>query len=302
MGDITIGDVTLTRVQEMEMPTSVRWLLPDAPPDLLDRCRDWMAPFINERGHLLQSIQSFVIRTASETIVVDTCVGNDKDRQGGGIEGWHMLDGPFLEDFARAAVPPDQVDYVICTHLHGDHVGWNTRLVDGEWAPAFPNARYLFVEREWAHWSAEAESAERAGEAGGALSLLEDSVRPLFAAGVVDLVAPDHRVSEAVWLEPSHGHTPGHVCVRIASGGEQAVITGDVLHSPIQCAVPELRPALDRDEAPARAARLAFLDRYAGSGTLVLGTHFGAPSAGHISRDGAAYRFDVLDVPDGAAT
>ena len=145
MGDITIGDVTLTRIQEMEMPTSVRWLLPDAPPDLLDRCRDWMAPFINERGHLLQSIQSFVIRTASETIVVDTCVGNDKDRQGGGIEGWHMLDGPFLEDSERAAVPPDQVDYVICTHLHGDHVCWNTRLVDGESAPVFPNARYVSV-------------------------------------------------------------------------------------------------------------------------------------------------------------
>ena len=185
----------------------MRWLLPDAeqPYELLERCREWLEPhFINERGHLLQSVHSFVVEAAGQTIVVDTGVGNDKNREGG-LEPWHMRDGPFLDDLEAAGFPPQSVDLVVATHMHGEHVGWNTRLVDGEWVPTFPNARYLWVDHEWEHMT------ELSEQAGGDSELMKNSLRPVFDAGRVELVLPDHRVSDGVWFEPTHGHTPGHV-------------------------------------------------------------------------------------------
>ena len=285
---VRIGDVQVTRVEELVIPTSVRWLLPDAPADALDNARPWLEPhFINERGHLLQSVHTLVVRTPEHTMLIDTGVGNGKVREGG-VPAFHMLDTPFLDNLAAAGAAPDDVNYVLCTHMHTDHVGWNTRLADGRWVPTFPNARYLFVDREWSYWSAEAERSAPTR------TLVDDSLQPVVDAGLVDIVGPTHQVSEHVWLEPSHGHTPGHVCVSISSGGVEAVVSGDVMHSPIQCAYPHPRSALDRDEAPAREARRAFLARYADSGVMVFGTHFAAPSVGRIVRDGGAYRFEAI--------
>jgi glyoxylase-like metal-dependent hydrolase (beta-lactamase superfamily II) len=287
---IQIGEIEIRCVEELVIPTSVRWMLPGAPPDALERARSWLEPhFINERGHLLQSVHTFVVKTPEHTILVDTCAGNSKVRDTGGVSAFHMLDTPFLERLAEAGAAAEDVDFVVCTHFHSDHVGWNTRLAEGRWVPTFPNARYVFVEREWRHWEAEAARSE------GVRTLVEDSIRPVLDAGLADLVEPDHRVSSAVWLEPSHGHTPGHVCVRIASHGADAVVTGDVMHSPIQCAYPDVKPALDQEEAPAREARRAFLERYADSGVLVLGTHFSLPAAGRIVRDGDAFRYEVVE-------
>ena len=285
---VQIGDVRATLVEELVMPTSARWMLPDheAPFELLDACRPWLEPhFLNERGHILQSMHSWVIEADGMRIVVDTGIGNDKDREAGGYEGWHMRSGPYLEDLAEAGASADSVDVVLNTHLHGDHAGWNTKWVDGAWVPTFASARYQLVEREWRYWSELAEPPD----------IIEDSVRPVVEAGVVDLVTADHRVSDSVWLEPSHGHTPGHVCVRISSAGQDAIILGDVMHSPIQCAAPDQRPPLDAFVEEARAARLAFLERYAGTDTVVLGTHFHTPAAGLIRRDGLAYRYDVIE-------
>ena len=285
---INIGDARITLVEELVMPTSARWMLPDHPEPfaLLDQCRPWLEPhFLNERGHILQSMHTWLIEVDGMRIVVDTGIGNDKDREGGGFEGWHMRNGPYLEELAEAGAPADQVDVVLNTHLHGDHAGWNTKWVDGAWVPTFPNARYQLVEREWSYWSGLPEPPD----------IIEDSVRPVVEAGVVDLVSADHRVSDSVWLEPSHGHSPGHVCVRISSAGQDAVVLGDVMHSPIQCAAPEQRPPLDRDPGPAREARLAFLQRYADTNTVVLGTHFHTPATGLIRREGTAYRYDVVD-------
>ncbi len=284
---ISIGDARVTLVEELVMPTSARWMLPDHPEpwNLLDRCRPWLEDhFLNERGHILQSMHSWVIEADGMTIVVDTAIGNDKDRAGGGFDGWHMRQGPFLEELTGAGAAPGDVDIVLNTHLHTDHVGWNTRWVDGAWVPTFPAARYQLVEREWRYWS---ELPEPPG-------IIEDSVRPVVDASQVDLVAADHRVSDSLWLEPSHGHTPGHVCVRISSRGQDAVILGDVIHSPIQCAAPHERPPLDSDPQPAREARLAFLERYADTRTVVLGTHFHQPATGLIKRDGGAYRYEVV--------
>ncbi len=285
---VQIGDARVTLVEELVMPTSARWMLPDheAPFELLDACRAWLEPhFLNERGHILQSMHSWVIEVDGMRIVVDTGIGNDKDRESGGFEGWHMRSGPYLDDLAEAGAPADSVDVVLNTHLHGDHAGWNTKWVDGGWVPTFANARYQLVEQEWRYW----------GELPETPDIIEDSVRPVVEAGAVDLVAADHRVSDSVWLEPSHGHTPGHVCVRISSAGQDAVVLGDVMHAPIQCAAPEQRPPLDAFVEEARAARLAFLERYADTDVVVLGTHFHTPAAGLIRRDGGAYRYDVIE-------
>lgn len=285
---IEIGPSTLTIVEELVLPTSARWLLPDAEDarGILERSREWMAPFLNEQGHMLQSMQAFVVKTPERTVVVDTGVGNDRQRTGG-IEAFHMRNGPFLEDLS-AVVDPADVDLVLTTHMHTDHVGWNTHLVDGRWQPTFPNARYLWVDREWAHWSAEAEHAD------STRTLVGDSLQPVFDAGLVDLVPADYRIDDTLSLEPTHGHTPGHVSVRIRSGDGDAVITGDLMHSPLQCAAPDERPYFDRDKDAGRKARREFLERYADTPTLVIGTHFGGPTAGHVHKDGDAFRFEAI--------
>jgi glyoxylase-like metal-dependent hydrolase (beta-lactamase superfamily II) len=298
---IRLGDVEVTRAVELELPTSPRWLLPEAaePFALLDAARPWLEPFLNAEGRILQAIQAWVVRTPQHLLLIDTGAGNHKDRAAGNIPAFHMLDTPFLDRLAEAGARPEDVDYVLMTHMHVDHVGWNTRLEGGAWVPTFPNARYLFVRPEWEHWS---RAAGAAGEGDATRTLVEDSLRPVLDAGLADLVPADHRISPHVWLEPSHGHTPGHVCVRVSGGAgpeaPQAVFSGDLLHAPLQCAAPDERPALDRDAAAGRAARRAFLERYAGTRTLVLGAHFGGPGAGYVERDGATeparYRLDAL--------
>jgi glyoxylase-like metal-dependent hydrolase (beta-lactamase superfamily II) len=198
-----------------------------------------------------------------------------------------MRHGPFLDDIAAAGYPRDSIDTVLCTHLHVDHVGWNTMLVDGKWQPTFPNARYLIGRKEWEHWRSE-DAAQRRGD-----DIIGDSVRPIFDAGLADLVEMNHVVGDGVWLEPTPGHTPGHVSVRISSRGEDAIITGDCMHHPCQIARPHWSSAADSDVDAARTTRLAFLERYADGPVLVIGTHFATPTAGHITRDGDVYRLDV---------
>jgi len=164
-----------------------------------------------------------------------------------------------------------------------DHVGWNTMLKDGKWVPTFPNARYLIGRREWAHWKDEPDGPDRA--------VRNDSVRPIVYAGLADFVDTDHHVTPEVFLEPTPGHTPGHVSVRLRSRGEEAVITGDLMHHPVQCAHPEWASRADYDAEQARVTRQRFLETSARDGALVFGTHFAGPTAGRVVRDGAAFRF-----------
>jgi glyoxylase-like metal-dependent hydrolase (beta-lactamase superfamily II) len=231
----------------------------------------------------LQSIHAFVVRAPGLTVLIDTCVGNDKDR--GGRAPFHMMRTPFLEDLAAAGVAPEAVDLVLCTHLHVDHVGWNTRLAGGRWVPTFPRARYLFARREWEHWSGERDEDTR--------RILADSVAPVLEAGLAQLVEVDHRVSSELWLEPTPGHTPGHVSVRLRGGDGEAVITGDLMHCPIQVAEPDWSSHFDSDAAGARATRRAFCQRYADTHVTVLGTHFHHPTAGRIVGHDGGWRFQV---------
>jgi len=279
----TIGSVRITSVAEIELPIPGAAIVPDATPEALAAHAAWLAPhFVTDDGRLRLLIQALVVESRGRRIVVDTCVGNDKDRT---LPPLHQLNTSFLDDLARAGFPRESIDTVVCTHLHVDHVGWNTMKVDGRWVPTFPNARYLVVRREWEHWSKEDDRSQG--------DVLGDSVRPIVEAGLVDWVEPGHAVTGEVALEPTPGHTPGHSSVRIRSGGREAVITGDLMHHPVQCAHPEWGSSADVDPAEARRTRRTFLEAHAGSAVLVIGTHFAGPHAGRIARLGGAYRFEL---------
>ena len=275
-----LGDVRITKVVEgAEMVAPPQFAFPVNQDTV--QTLPWLVPdFATPEGLLKMSIHAFVIETQGKRIVVDTCVGNDKDRS---EAMWNHLNGPFLSDMAEAGFPVETIDYVLCTHLHVDHVGWNTRLVDGKWVPTFTKARYLFAEKEWAHWSQQ--EPEHWGDVMG------DSVRPVVDAGLADLVSETHKITDEVWLEPTPGHTPGHVSVRISSKGHDAIITGDMMHHPMQIGIPDLSSNFCTDAEAARVTRKAFIERYTDKPVLVLGTHFAGPTGGNITRDGASYRF-----------
>lgn len=279
-----VGDVTITKVVELEATGGSKFLLPQATPEAILPLT-WLQPhFADENGRLKMSIHAFVVQTPTRRIVVDTCLGNDKE--GRRIPHWNNLQGPFLRDLAEAGYPRESIDIVLCTHLHVDHVGWNTMKVDGRWVPTFPQARYLMGRKEFEHWTRDHTRADMQ-------RILGDSVLPVHEAGLVDLVETDHRIDDEISLLPTFGHTPGHVSVRIASRGEEALITGDFLHHPCQIAHPEWSSTADWDAEQAHATRLHMYQELAGKPILVLGTHFAGATAGHIARDADSYRLVV---------
>ena len=286
-----VGQATITSLVESETPTSPRFLYRDlGKADVLARAEaaPWLRPhFVSDEGYLKQKIQCLVVEVGDLRIAVDTCVGNDKTRSN---ELWRHLQGPFLDDLTAAGYPPESFTHVICTHLHVDHVGWNTKLVDGRWVPTFPNARYLFVDAEYRHWRDEESLFEGEDPFG-------DSVAPVVEAGLVDFVAPDHRLGDEVHFESTPGHTPGHISVVIESDGERAVITGDMLHHPMQLADPDLSSMFDTDPDESRSTRHDAFPRWADGRTLVIGTHFGTPTAGLLREDGDGYRLDSTGLP-----
>ena len=279
-----IGDVTISKLVELETTGGSRFILPDATPEAI-RPIGWLSPhFADETGRLKMSIHALIVETSTKRILVDTCLGNDKkDRR---VPTWNDRAGPFLADLAAAGFPADSIDTVLCTHLHVDHVGWNTRLVAGKWVPTFPKARYLFGRIEYEHWRTQTANAHM-------LPVFADSVRPVFEAGLADLVEIDHVLCEEVRLTPSLGHSPGHCSVRIASRGQHALITGDFAHHPCQMAHPEWASTADFDAAQAEATRRRILGELAGEPVLMIGTHFAGPTAGRVVRDGAVFRLEV---------
>jgi len=278
-----IGDVRITRVVEMEYPTPCNFLFPNAKPEMIVREAEWLNPWaITADGQTVVSFYSLVVESQGRKIMVDTCVGNDKDRTNTN-PAWTNRKGPFLADLERAGFTPDQFDYVLQTHLHVDHVGWNTILRNGRWVPTFDNARYLIGGIEWDFYSTYEDRALR--------DPVEDSVRPIVEQGRANLIESTHRITDEVWLEPSPGHTPGHHHVHIASRGQEAIITGDLMHHPIQTAWPQWDVGFDNDGAKAKKVRRAFCEEFADRDVLIFGTHFATPSCGKIVRRGDAFRF-----------
>ena len=280
-----IGQVTVTRIVETEMPVAYHEkhpFLPEARPEALAEI-PWLYPhYVTPEGALRLSIHALLVEAPGLRLVVDTCIGNDRPRR---FIGRQPLATDFLQQMEKAGWSRDSVDAVVCTHLHVDHVGWNTMLEGDQWVPTFPKARYLIGRKEYEHWMAEGDEEQHI--------ILGDSIAPIFEAGLAELVDMDHRLSPEIALVPTPGHTPGHVSVAITSQGERALITGDFMHHPSQIARPHWCPPFDSDTAQSTATRKAVLEDLADGPTLVIGTHFAAPTAGRIVRDGDAYRFDA---------
>jgi glyoxylase-like metal-dependent hydrolase (beta-lactamase superfamily II) len=276
-----VGKVRITKVVELETVGSTRFILPQASHEEIQKL-PWLTPhFATDEGRLKMTIHSLVVETPSRRIVVDTGLGNDKE--GRSVPTWNDRKGPFLETLGQAGFPPDSIDTVLCTHLHVDHVGWNTRLVDGRWVPTFVNARYVFGRAEYEYWRDHSDTPDRA-------AVFNDSVKPIVDAGKAELVASDARLTEEITLIPTPGHSPGHMSLHIISDGEQALLTGDVAHHPCQMAHLDWSSTADSDPVQSAATRRQLFSRFADRPILVIGGHF---DAGHIRRAGDAFKFVV---------
>ncbi|WP_192339838.1 MBL fold metallo-hydrolase [Streptomyces sp. VITNK9] len=280
----TVGDTTVHRIDETLLPPATGpWLLPGATPEVVTR-QDWLRPdFADDDGVLRLGSHSFALTTGGLRVVVDTGIGNGKTRAN---PAWHDLRTDYPLRLTAAGFPPDTVDLVILTHLHTDHVGWNTTRTDDGWVPTFPNARYVVSRAERDFWAGYAMDEPRR-------QMFRDSVHPVEDAGLLDAVeipAEGTDLAPGLRLLPTPGHTPGHVAVRVGGPGGGALVTGDCVHHPVQLAHPELGSCVDIDPALAASTRRSLLASLAGTDTLVLGTHFPPPTAGRVVADGDAYR------------
>lgn len=283
-----IGDFEVHRITEYEGPfIAPEIFFPDYDPAMLRANPDMAGPGLIDpaSGKLVFSFHSFVVKTGRHTILIDSCIGNDKERPT--RPQFHQRKSPFIADLARVGVTPEAVDYVMCTHLHWDHVGWNTRLDNGRWVPTFTNARYIMARREFEHWQA----VQRRGEESPHRNAFEDSVLPVVRTGQSVLVDDDYAMEDGLWFEGAAGHTPGNVVIHARSHDDRAVFLGDVIHHQFQLMQPAWSTLACTDRELARATRTRLIETYAEQGTRLLPGHFPAPTAGRIVRHGAAYRY-----------
>jgi glyoxylase-like metal-dependent hydrolase (beta-lactamase superfamily II) len=284
-----IGAVGIERVGEMLGPSmEPQVLFPELDPEVFARHLDWMVPHYYDPAsrRFITSIHSWVVRTSRHTILVDACGGNHKPRPHS--RRFHMNEGPYLDHLRAAGLSPEDIDIVLCTHLHVDHVGWNTRLQDGRWVPTFPNARYLFARAELSRL----DPALRGPIEDEDSLIYQDSVLPVIASGQARLIEGADEIEAGLAIEPAPGHTPGHVILKVASGGERAVFSGDLMHHPIQVYAPEWNSRFCEDPQAARASRRRVLEHCAETGALLLPAHFGAPHAGHVRAAGDGFRLE----------
>jgi len=293
MRQATFGDVTIDRLIEVEGPGyAPNVFFPDATMEGFEGEMDWLMPHFWDvaANTYFRSIQSYVIRTPHHTVLVDACVGTEKERPSS--PAWHHLESTWLDQLIGAGVHPEEVNYVLCTHLHADHVGWNTRLENGQWVPTFPNAKYVFHKKEYQHWE---NIGKESGGQGSQDGCFVDSVLPVMAAGQVALVDSDFEIDDRFTLDPTHGHSPGHVCVDLNANGQHVVMSGDILHHPIQIAYPEWNSRFCIDAEMSRASRTGFVQKHADIDTLLLPAHFASPAMGRIVGNGARCKYQLAD-------
>jgi glyoxylase-like metal-dependent hydrolase (beta-lactamase superfamily II) len=267
-----LGDITINRILEWEAPfMTLAEFFDEALPEAIESHRHWLEPRALDpgTGKIILPVQSYLLRSRHHSILIDTCIGCRKSYDG--VALWHDLrDETWLRNLAAAGARPEDIDYVFCTHLHVDHCGWNTRLVDGRWTPTFANAKYILGRIEYAACEAEGSA------------VFHENLLPIMEAGQAVLVESYFALDDEVWLTPAPGHTAGHVAVNIASRGQKAVMIGDMMHSPIQLAHPEWSPRFDFDRALSADTRKLFLDSHCETDILVLTAHFPSPSVGHV--------------------
>ncbi|MFM2422140.1 MAG: putative quorum-quenching lactonase YtnP [Pseudomonadota bacterium] len=287
---VDVGGVTIHRIVEDVAPfVDFLTFFPDLSRETLAEHAHWLAPHCYDpgTGRIIIAFQSYLIVTPHHKILIDTCVGNDKERPTRPM--WHKLKGErYMRNLKAAGVAPEEIDFVCCTHLHGDHTGWNTKLENGRWVPTFPKARYLFADREMAYW------AERSKTQPETCPWIADSVLPIVEAQRADLVTSNHELSDIVRFLPTPGHTIDHFSVRLGRAAADAILTGDMVHSPLQLLFPDLGMMSDYDRAQGGRTRRALFEEIADQPTLCCTAHFPEPSMGHIKRKGDHYTFAPL--------
>ena len=277
-----VGKVKITKVVELETVGSTRFILPLASNEEISKL-PWLIPhFATEEGRLKMSIHSLVVETPKHRIVVDTGLGNDKE--GRNVPTWNNRNDPFLEKLTLAGFHPDSIDTVLCTHLHVDHVGWNTKLADGKWVPTFANARYVFGKTEFEYWRDHSVEPTH-------IAVFNDSVKPIWNAGMAELIASDAKLTDEISMISTPGHSPGHMSIHIRSDGEEGLLTGDVAHHPCQMAHLDWSSTADSDPRQSVVVRRELFSRFADRPVLVIGGHY---NAGHIQREGDAFKFIAL--------
>jgi glyoxylase-like metal-dependent hydrolase (beta-lactamase superfamily II) len=284
----TTGDLTIHRIIEQETTyLPALDMLPTLTPDVLAENRSWMKEVdaIDDNDTLILCFQSYIVKTPHHTILIDSCIGNDKPRPN--RAKWNMkTDDTYMRGLKAAGFSVEDIDFVMCTHLHVDHVGWNTRLESGRWVPTFPKARYVFGKTEYDYWAEQ--------HAKTAVPPFGDSVLPVVEAKRAEIVRDDFALGEHLRILPTPGHTPGHSAFVFGRGKDDAVFAGDLIHSPLQTRYPELSMRFDVDQAQAAVTRRSFLERYCDTDTLCCTAHFPSPSTGKIRRSGNGFSCEAV--------
>ena len=287
MTEVKLGAATVQRIEESYEPNfDAKMFFPDWQPAVVQEHRDWLLPnhYDEPSGSLKLSVHSWLLTVGGKRILIDTCVGNHKSRPH--RPKWHLMETPYLARLKAAGVEPDQVDMVMCTHLHVDHVGWNTRLENGRWVPTFPKARYVFGKNEFDYWTEQ--------NAKTPVPPFADSVLPVVEAKLAEVVRDDYAIGDHTRILPTPGHTPGHVAFTFGRNKDDAVFSGDLMHSPLQTRYPELSAKFDVDQAQAATTRRQFMERYCDSDTLCCTAHFPSPSVGKIRRHGNGFSCEAI--------
>jgi glyoxylase-like metal-dependent hydrolase (beta-lactamase superfamily II) len=293
MKPVTLGRMSVQKVLEMESGPPMPLILPGITPEDLARLATWyqdetLGP-TPELSAFMMSMHSYVLQLDGLTVLVDACNGDHKHRS---IPDVDRVETPFLANLAWLGLTTDDIDLVLCTHLHFDHVGWNTRLENGKWVPTFANARYLFSRRDFEHFGSQELENDH-------LRAFRDSVLPVYEAGRAQLIdeniAVHREIGDGIWLEPAFGHSPGNFSVLAQCGGERAIFWGDVVHHPVQLLRPDLTMSFDGDPGMARETRQRTLVRAVEEDLVCFPAHFRDPSAGRVLRDGSVYRYRFLE-------
>jgi glyoxylase-like metal-dependent hydrolase (beta-lactamase superfamily II) len=288
MSVFKVGKATLTRIEETYLAIyRPKDIFPELTDALFKEHGHWLAPnhYDPETNKIKLSVHSWLLQLDGHKILIDGCCGNQKSRPQRPF--WNMLSTPWLDRLAAAGARPDEIDLVMCTHLHHDHVGWNTQLRDGKWVPTFPHARYVFSKLDFDYFQKlDSDPANEPTEFGS----FRECVVPVVEAGRADLVTGPHRLNEFIEILPAGGHSPGHFYFRLSVGGSRGMITGDVFHHLLQVFYPDWNFPKNSDAAEARVSRRRVFEEAAASGAMVFPGHVGAPFAGHIEKTGSSYK------------
>lgn len=293
----TIGRVTVRRVVEWTGQLFTRGqVFPDSDRGEWDAARSWLEPrfWNSDTDDITVAIQSFLLESDGRLVLVDTGIGNRKQRPN--VPQFHDRDTPFLERLREAGAEPADIDVVACTHLHPDHVGWNTVIDGGTWVPTFPNARYLLPRADYDFWNPANGSALLGPHAEDHVNVFDDSIEPVVHAGQAELWEDSLQIDHALRLEQVPGHTPGSAVLTVRSADEAALFVGDLLATPMMIGRPELCAqtggrSIDQDPQQVVRARRELMSRAASTGARVVPAHFDADAGVRITRDGADFTF-----------